>query len=258
MKSLVFLVILNCFFLNTFTQEIKIPDYIIQSQHLTKKSFQLIRWINWSEEQRMKIFNETKSFVETNSKDENNLKIEAVILSIASKEQLDSFEKKLVIKDELANKIKENLQSFNQSIEKAGGKNAPDLDTYDTMNWAKHFYFDHIWALSRTPASKEEQAKLFSFISKLKEQHDGIFGVAEISVDELNKTNNLLEIQLRKDYGTKALEENLSNILTEKNHATFKQLLALYTKQKATLHELYQEYAPSLQSSVEVRTPQFK
>ena len=236
---------------------VKVPSFIIFNKFTNKESYKLIRWITWTDDQKLKIFLYTNEQFKDDKTPQADLalKVQNYIESLETEDQKKEYAEKIKTGELLKTELNKILVAFDEKTKEL--KSAPfDKDLYDILNATKFFHFPEIWALTRTPLSDKEYSQIMDLISLLEQMEQGYhYATGKNSVD-LNIDNGycLFDFNMKKDHGTEALKAQILK-LSKPNQEIFKSLVLHYITQKKTLLDLYQKYGEKTKFEILMAPP---
>lgn len=221
---------------------IKVPYYIILNKYTNKDTYKQIRWVKWTDEQKKKLFLFSLELGKNQSATqlENAEKMQVEILATITESQKKEFTERILMANELKSEINKSLSDFEAKTKELNA--APfDINLYDVLISTRFFYFPETWAITRTPLNAEEKQMLLDTISHLSQIEQGFHLASEKTSEDLNKDYNILDFNMKKDFGTPALVETTKKFSKE-HQEVFESLLKHYLNQKANMFAIYQKY----------------
>lgn len=282
---------------STFSQDkpVKVPGFIIHNKFTNRDSYVLIRWVTWTEDQKLKIFTfaqeQNKSFEQKQT--EVTLKIQTLRDELKTEEEKNQFDEKKKYAElmgnaqgELATKVQNYIESLlsedqkkeftdkkkNASLMKEDlNKNLKEFDEktqqlkaapfnenfYHVLTSStKYIHTPEIWALTRTPLTDEEKGKITALLNKLMQVEQGYHLAVEKTSEEMNISNGYSLL----DFNLKkdyGTESLYKEIakLSKPNQEIFTNLVSHYINQKKSLLAIYQKYSEKTKFEIPMSTP---
>lgn len=274
---------------------VKVPSFIIFNKFTNKESLKLIRWIKWTDDQKLKIFlyaqeqnkifenaqneiakkvqemknaltteeqknafDERKKTAEltTNSQKELAENVQKMIEALQTEDQKKEFSEKTKNAELMKMELDKNLKEFDEKTKQLKG--APfNVDLYHILtSTVKYFHFPEIWALTRTPLNDEEKMILTSLINQLMQMEQGFHLAVDKNAEELNIKNDYSLFDFNmKKDSGTAALNNEIKKFSKQNQEIFNSLVVHYINQKKTLLAIYQKYGEKTKFEIPMSTP---
>ncbi|PCJ63228.1 MAG: hypothetical protein COA79_00035 [Planctomycetota bacterium] len=295
MKTVISIFIMYLIFINCHTQDKskKIPNFLIKNQFLTKESHRMIRWINFDQKQRKLIFpwymdiakksistiqkknlehqlklkdlkdrSEIKKLNDLYTEEINKIRSETkkavldILKEIASTDQINSYKNKVTEANNLKKELADNLKIYHEEKIKLGALKENLIGLQATLKKGQCLYYPEIWALTRTPLSKQEINNVYKWVGKNNQYEQGFYLGIDSNSSQLGKNDgSYFYIYLKKDFGTKDFITKAPSILSSKNLKTYVNLLKLYKNQKTELLRIYSKYSEIVKIQFDMTPP---
>jgi Spy/CpxP family protein refolding chaperone len=298
-KTIFLLFILNIINPFSFAQDkekpINIPSFIIHNKFTNKESHTLIRWVSWTDDQKLKIhtyaqeqnksfekiqldvaqqiqklrdalateeekaaFNEKKKTAELmgNTQGELAIKVKVYIESLLTEEQKKEFADKQKNAALMKAELEKNLAEFDQKTKQLNAAPFNEHFYHVLTSSTKYIHTPEIWALTRTPLTADEKTSISNMLNKLMQTEQGYHLATEKTSEELNISNGYCLF----DFNMKKDfgTETLHKEIknfSKQNQEIFNSLLAHYNNQKKSLLAIYQKYGEKTKFEIPMSPP---
>lgn len=283
----------------TFAQEkekpVNIPSFIIHNKFTNKDSYTLIRWVSWTDDQKVKIFNyaqeqnktyekiqldvaqqiqkirdalpseeEKNAFNEKkktaelmgNAQGEMAVKVKVYIESLLTEDQKKEFTDKKKNASLMKEELEKNLSEFDEKTKQLKASPFNEHLYHVLTSATKYIHTPEVWALTRTPLSEEEKTKISNMLNKIMQIEQGYHLAVEKTSEELNITNGYSLF----DFNMKKdfgtdLLYKEIKSFSKQNQEIFTNLVAHYNNQKKLLLAIYQKYGENTKFEIPMTPP---